>query len=244
MVQLGSHSGLVEEVTLRFVQLRDYDGNVHFIPNNLITTVTNMSRGFAHAVMDVGVAYRESVSEALDIMRAVGAAMRADEALAPLTSFILPSGPPAVAALHRARPVAVGQQREVRAASDLCGDVLVGWVDERAGAGFGDRLDRLGHGLRGRVADDVQQPEAEPETAGAKRLSVRLEPHRDRLLEILGVRHHLGDELATEPAQPPTSADALTTTSPATNASCMYSRSNGHGSGSGRHTGVSPDVQA
>lgn len=52
--------------------------------NNLLTTVTNMSRGLAQAVMDIGVACRESVSEALDIMRAVGAAMRADESLAPL----------------------------------------------------------------------------------------------------------------------------------------------------------------
>jgi small-conductance mechanosensitive channel len=84
VVNVAGIGGLVEDITLRHVRLRDYDGNVHFIPNNLITTVTNMSRGFAQAVMDVGVAYRESVSEALDIMRAVGAAMRADEALAPL----------------------------------------------------------------------------------------------------------------------------------------------------------------
>jgi small-conductance mechanosensitive channel len=84
VVNVAGIGGLVEDITLRHVRLRDYDGNVHFIPNNLITTVTNMSRGFAQAVMDIGVAYRESVSEALDIMRAVGAAMRADEALAPL----------------------------------------------------------------------------------------------------------------------------------------------------------------
>ena len=36
------------------------------------------------AVMDIGVAYRESVSEAMDIMQAVGALMRSDEALSPL----------------------------------------------------------------------------------------------------------------------------------------------------------------
>ena len=84
VVNVAGIGGLVEDITLRHVRLRDYDGNVHFIPNNLITTVTNMSRGFAFAVMDVGVAYRESVNEALDIIRGVGAAMRADEALAPL----------------------------------------------------------------------------------------------------------------------------------------------------------------
>lgn len=50
VVQLGDHAGLVEEVTLRYVRLRDYDGNVHFVPNGTITSVVNMSRGFAYAV--------------------------------------------------------------------------------------------------------------------------------------------------------------------------------------------------
>lgn len=78
VVQLGDHSGLVEEVTLRFVQLRDYDGHVHFVPNGQITTVINMSRGFAQAVMDIGVAYRENTDAVVDVMREVGRALRAD----------------------------------------------------------------------------------------------------------------------------------------------------------------------
>ena len=80
VVKIADKSGLVEDVTLRFVRLRDYEGNVHFIPNSLITTVTNMSRGFGNAVMDVGIAYREDVDEAFAVMREVGATMRADEA--------------------------------------------------------------------------------------------------------------------------------------------------------------------
>jgi small-conductance mechanosensitive channel len=54
-------AGPVEDVTLRKAQPRDYDGNVHFVPNSLISTLTNASRGFAFAVMHNGVAYRESV---------------------------------------------------------------------------------------------------------------------------------------------------------------------------------------
>ncbi len=83
VVEVADRSGVVEDVTLRYVRLRDYDGNVHFVPNNLITTVKNMSRGFAQAVMDVGVAYRENIDEAFDAMRAVGSEMRSDTALAP-----------------------------------------------------------------------------------------------------------------------------------------------------------------
>jgi small-conductance mechanosensitive channel len=57
VVKLGEHAGLVEQVTLRYVQLRDYDGHVHFVPNGTISTVVNMGRGFAQSVIDIGVAY-------------------------------------------------------------------------------------------------------------------------------------------------------------------------------------------
>jgi small conductance mechanosensitive channel len=76
VVQLGDHSGVVEEITLRFVQLRDYDGNVHYVPNGHITTVINMTRGFSHAVMDIGVAYRENVDDVMAVMREVASQMR------------------------------------------------------------------------------------------------------------------------------------------------------------------------
>ncbi|ARU31951.1 mechanosensitive ion channel protein MscS [Sulfuriferula sp. AH1] len=78
VVEAGGKGGLVEEVTLRYVRLRDYDGNVHYIPNGTITTVTNMSRQFAFAVVDVNIAYREDIDSILDIMREVGANMRTD----------------------------------------------------------------------------------------------------------------------------------------------------------------------
>ncbi len=78
VVKLGDHAGLVEEVTLRYVQLRDYDGNVHYVPNGTISTVINMTRGFSHAVMDIGVAYRENVDEVMAVMRQVGQALRED----------------------------------------------------------------------------------------------------------------------------------------------------------------------
>jgi small conductance mechanosensitive channel len=83
VVEAGGRSGLVEELTLRFVRLRDYEGTVHFIPNNLITTVANMSRGFAYAVIDASVAYREDIDEAMGIIRSVGAELRRDPALGP-----------------------------------------------------------------------------------------------------------------------------------------------------------------
>lgn len=82
-MEAGGKGGLVEEVTLRYIKMRDYDGNVHFIPNGVITTVTNMSRGFAYSVIDVGVAYREDTDEVMNLMLQVGANLRKDEAIGP-----------------------------------------------------------------------------------------------------------------------------------------------------------------
>ncbi len=78
VVKLGDHAGMVEVVTLRYVQLRDYDGNVHYVPNGHISTVINMTRGFSNAVMDIGVAYRENVDEVMAVMRQVASDMQKD----------------------------------------------------------------------------------------------------------------------------------------------------------------------
>lgn len=83
VVRIANHSGLVEEITLRHTRLRDYDGNVHYVPNGMIDSVVNMSRGFAQAVMDIGVAYREDTDEVYAVMRQTARQMRADPEFAP-----------------------------------------------------------------------------------------------------------------------------------------------------------------
>jgi len=76
VIEVCGKKGKVEEVTLRHVRLRDFEGSVHFIPNSTITTVTNKSRDFSYAVIDLSVAYRENVDEVYEVMRKVGAEMR------------------------------------------------------------------------------------------------------------------------------------------------------------------------
>lgn len=82
IVKLGDHAGLVEEVTLRYVRLRDYDGHVHFVPNGQIGAVVNLSRGHAQAVVDVGVAYGADIDQALSVMVEVARELRRDAAFA------------------------------------------------------------------------------------------------------------------------------------------------------------------
>jgi small conductance mechanosensitive channel len=84
VVTVAELGGFVEEVTLRYIRLRDYEGTVHFVPNGQITTVSNRSRGFAFALVDIGVAYREDVEQVFQVIREVAAEIRADADLGPL----------------------------------------------------------------------------------------------------------------------------------------------------------------
>ncbi len=78
VVEVCGKTGIVENITLRYVGLRDYEGNFHFIPNGLISTVTNKSRGYAYAVIDVSIAYRENTDEVCAVISEVAKELRAD----------------------------------------------------------------------------------------------------------------------------------------------------------------------
>src|SRR3569832_946612 len=71
VVEVAGKGGLVEEITLRYIRLRDYDGNVHFIPNGTITTVSNMSREYAYAVIDLKISFKEDVGNVIKLMQEV-----------------------------------------------------------------------------------------------------------------------------------------------------------------------------
>jgi small conductance mechanosensitive channel len=78
VVELAGKGGLVEEVTLRYVRLRDMDGHVHYIPNGEIKLVTNRTREYATPVVDVTIGYGEDADAVLGVMRDVAAGLRAD----------------------------------------------------------------------------------------------------------------------------------------------------------------------
>ena len=82
-VEAAGKSGSVEEVTLRYVRLRDGEGAVHYIPNSAITTVTNHSRQFAFAVVEIGVSYTANLGKIYEVITRVGKALREDPEQAP-----------------------------------------------------------------------------------------------------------------------------------------------------------------
>ncbi|HSI46282.1 MAG TPA: mechanosensitive ion channel family protein [Methylophilus sp.] len=71
VIEVAGKSGLVEAITLRYIKMRDEDGNVHYVPNGQILTVTNRSRDFSYAVVEVTLAYEENIPEVIQIMQEV-----------------------------------------------------------------------------------------------------------------------------------------------------------------------------
>jgi len=78
VVEVAGRGGLVEDLTLRYVRLRDLEGHVHYVPNGEIKLVTNRTRGHATPVIDVPISYAADPDTVLQVMREIAAALRAD----------------------------------------------------------------------------------------------------------------------------------------------------------------------
>lgn len=85
VVQINGTGGLVEEINLRTVVLRDATGTVHVFPSGTIATLANMTKDWSAVVFDVGVDYREDPDQVMAVMAEVGAAMRTDAEWGPKT---------------------------------------------------------------------------------------------------------------------------------------------------------------
>jgi moderate conductance mechanosensitive channel len=64
--------GTVEDVTLRVTTVRTIDGEVVITPNGQITQVTNLSRDWARAIVDVPVPVAVDVNRVSDLLRLIG----------------------------------------------------------------------------------------------------------------------------------------------------------------------------
>jgi moderate conductance mechanosensitive channel len=83
VIEVAGKTGVVERMTLRMVVLRDINGTLHMIPNGQITTVSNLTRRWSRAVVDVGVGYGTDVDRALAVFRDEALGFAADPAWIP-----------------------------------------------------------------------------------------------------------------------------------------------------------------
>lgn len=79
VVKIGDLAGIVEKMTLRITALRDIQGVAHFIPNGEIKSVSNMSYQWSRMLVEVGIAYKENVDNAINILKSVCAEFYAEE---------------------------------------------------------------------------------------------------------------------------------------------------------------------
>jgi moderate conductance mechanosensitive channel len=78
LARINGVTGVVEQINLRTIVLRDGDGAVQVFPNGTITALANLSKHFAYAVVDVRVAYGENIDRVLGTIREVGTSMQHD----------------------------------------------------------------------------------------------------------------------------------------------------------------------
>jgi small conductance mechanosensitive channel len=83
VVTVGGRTGIVEDLTVGNIRLRDVSGIVYIIPFSEVTTVVNMTKDFSYAVIEASVGYREDVDRVADALAEVGAALQADPAIGP-----------------------------------------------------------------------------------------------------------------------------------------------------------------
>ncbi len=79
VIKVGEHSGVVEMLNLRRTVLRNGEGSVIVIPNGEVRTVTNLTKGWSRAILDIGIPYDEDVDRALEALRRAGDQLMADE---------------------------------------------------------------------------------------------------------------------------------------------------------------------
>lgn len=72
------HAGIVEEVTLRTIKLRDVDGNVHIVPHSLARSIINKTYDYSLVTVELTVEYVEDRDNLKHIVDATGKTLAKD----------------------------------------------------------------------------------------------------------------------------------------------------------------------
>ncbi len=84
VVNIAGIGGLVEDINLRRTLLRDLDYRQHTIPNGTITTTTNYTKDKSRVNINIGVAYKTDLQQAIDVLNRVGQELANDEEWGPI----------------------------------------------------------------------------------------------------------------------------------------------------------------
>lgn len=82
-VKFDTTEGIVQAITIRTTILRDFDGNIHHVPNSSIVVSTNMTFGVSGINQDITVAQDTDLDILEKVINQVGEDMAADEKWGP-----------------------------------------------------------------------------------------------------------------------------------------------------------------
>jgi moderate conductance mechanosensitive channel len=77
VAQINGTGGLVEAINLRTIVLRDQGGIVHIFPCGSVTTLSNLSKDYSYALLDIGVAYKHDTDDVVAVLQATANEMQA-----------------------------------------------------------------------------------------------------------------------------------------------------------------------
>ncbi len=80
VVKIASLTGTVEDMSLRRTNLRDGDGTLHIIPNSQVATVSNLSRDYSVATLNLSVDASADPDKVIRVLRKVALDVRHDAA--------------------------------------------------------------------------------------------------------------------------------------------------------------------
>jgi len=84
LARINGVAGIVEQINLRTIVLRDGEGAVQVFPNGTITALANLSKQFAYAIVDIRAAYSENIDRVIGTVREAGGSMERDAVWGPL----------------------------------------------------------------------------------------------------------------------------------------------------------------
>lgn len=67
-IETAGIDGIVEDVGLRITKIKNFDGDLHIIPNGNIDQVTNFTANVSRSVIDAAIDYDQNIQEATEVL--------------------------------------------------------------------------------------------------------------------------------------------------------------------------------
>ena len=84
VVQIQAFSGTVEQMTLRTIRLRDFDGTLHIFPYGEAQIIHNLTKTYSFAAFDLPLRYDSDLDRVMQVMRDTAGELRQDRRFGPL----------------------------------------------------------------------------------------------------------------------------------------------------------------